>query len=223
MQEPAANVLVFGSQALNFNATSLKNLRDKLLSDPMNEWALSALSTLPETVASLAAEIPRLQPLANSETLKLLVKAVHGGTIPSTLFPLPNALLSPLVVTSQLVDYTAYLKTLSPDLDDVDRIPLSRGADAEILGLCTGFLSASAAAASATLGELQRQGSVSVQLAMLSGALVDAEDDGRETGQQSVSLSTSWAAASFADIEATMADYTDVCHGELNSDKTYSC
>ncbi|KAL6794006.1 thiolase-like protein [Trichoderma sp. SZMC 28012] len=123
------------------------------------------------------------------------------------LIPLPNILLSPLVVVSQLVDYVAFLKASEPNLTETSKLPIPSNTDAETLGLCTGLLSAFTVASAGSVADLQQYGAASVRLAMLSGALVDAENALREPGKQSTSFSVSWAAASSADVDAVLQKY----------------
>lgn len=82
-------------------------------------------------------------------------------------------------------------------------------AGAEALGLCTGILSAFAVASSKTLDDVQRYGAASVRLAMLSGALVDIEDDSHDAGHKATSFSVSWSASNLPleDAEALLREH----------------
>ncbi|KKO97819.1 hypothetical protein THAR02_10073 [Trichoderma harzianum] len=124
-------------------------------------------------------------------------------------YPLPNILLSPLVVVSQLVDYVAFLKASEPNLTETLKLPIPSNTGAETSGLCTGLLSAFAVASAGSVAHLQQYGAASVRLAMLSGALVDAENALREPGKQSTSFSVSWTAASSADVDAALQKYAE--------------
>lgn len=215
----ASQIFVFGPQALSFNATSFESLHGKLHSDPLHSWALDALSTLPETLASASKEAPKLQQTNGLKAPEALRKALQTGHVEPDFFPLPNILLSPLVVVSQLVDYVAFLKASEPNLTETSKLPIPSNTDAETLGLCTGLLSAFAVASAGSVADLQRYGAASVRLAMLSGALVDAENALREPGKQSTSFSVSWAAASSADVDAVLQKYAEVSYpiiGSLN-------
>ncbi|KAK0762039.1 hypothetical protein N5P37_004839 [Trichoderma harzianum] len=205
----ASQIFVFGPQALSFNATSFESLHSKLHSDPLHSWALDALSTLPETLASVSKEAPKLQQTNGLKALEALRKALQTGHVQPDLIPLPNILLSPLVVVSQLVDYVAFLKASEPNLTETSKLPIPSSADAETLGLCTGLLSAFAVASAGSVADLQQYGAASVRLAMLSGALVDAENALREPGKQSTSFSVSWAAASSTDVDAVLQKYAE--------------
>lgn len=207
---PESKIFVFGPQALSFNALSFKNLHAKLDRDDLLDWALDVLSTLPKTLTSLATEIPKLRVIDERKALEALVKAMRTGELSADVFPLPNVLLSPLVVIAQLAEYMAYIKAVEPTLNTTAPISTSITTNAETLGLCTGILSAVAVASSATIADLKRHGAASVRLAVLSGALVDAEDASRDTEKKSVSFSASWAAASLEDLEAILQKYPEV-------------
>lgn len=94
----SSKMFVFGPQALGFDAASLERLRAKLTSEPQLEWALDALSTLPATLSSLATAYPEMRLIDVQKRLGALVAALRTGEIQQGLFPLNNALLSPLVV-----------------------------------------------------------------------------------------------------------------------------
>lgn len=207
---PESKIFVFGPQALSFNALSFKSLHAKLDRDDLLDWALDVLSTLPKTLTSLATEIPKLRVIDERRALEALVKAMRTGELSADIFPLPNVLLSPLVVIAQLAEYMAYIKAVEPTLNTTAPISTSITTNAETLGLCTGILSAVAVASSATIADLKRHGAASVRLAVLSGALVDAEDASRDTEKKSVSFSASWAAASLEDLEAILQKYPEV-------------
>ena len=120
----------------------------------------------------------------------------------------PNIVLTPLCVISQLAAYNRYLglsHTDSGGRQDTKAHPL---ANTETAGFCTGLLAALAVSLSATQTELERHGATAVRLAMLIGAIVDAQDalDGGST-----SFSTVWRKPEgFHTLEKTLQDYHDV-------------
>ena len=204
-----SKIFIFGPQALGFDAASFKSLRAKLYSDPLQSWSLDVLSTLPTTLASLSTSITKPELADMQKQLESLIKALQTGEVAPDFFPLSNILLSPLVVVSQLTDYLAFIKAVEPALEDTAQIPASIDSEAETLGLCTGILSAFAVASSATIEDLQRYGAVSVRLAMLSGALVDAEDALHDPGRKSTCFSVSWVGASLTGLEAALQEYPE--------------
>jgi hypothetical protein len=102
---------------------------------------------------------------------------IRLGDLPDNLYPLPNVLLTPLVVIFQLTQYSNFLKQLYPDITPDEQLPYTYSHSTETVGLCTGLLSAAAVASSRTLRELASHGAVAVRLAMALGAVVDAGDD----------------------------------------------
>ncbi|OAQ66822.1 hybrid PKS/NRPS enzyme [Pochonia chlamydosporia 170] len=204
-----SKLFVFGPQALSFNAISFESLLAKLHREDLSTWALDVISTLPATLTSLSTEVPKLLEIDVKQLFDPLIKALRTGELPANCYPLPNALLSPLVVISQLADYRALIRATEPSLDTSARIPAQIIADAETLGLCTGVLTAFAVASSATIADLLHHGAVSTRLAMISGALVDADDASNEEGKKSTSFSASWAAASLEHLNATLQKYPE--------------
>lgn len=109
------------------------------------------------------------------QLLEELKAGVRTGDITPCRFPLLNILLSPMVVLGHLIEYTAFVRGVNPNLADNEPLPSSVTAETEILGLCTGVLSAFAVGSSSTLAELAHYGAIAVRLSMLVGALVDVE------------------------------------------------
>ena len=169
-------LFLFGPQALTFNVEAFNTLRTQLQQKTHHEWALDAIKGLPQHFSSASEAVPKLRYVNGVTTLEDLNKWLCGEEIPTASFPLPNLLLSPLVVIAQLSQYSAFLKAALPDLSETQALPKSVKESTETFGLCTGMLSAFAVGCSTSLAELQRYGAVAVRLAMLIGALVDAEE-----------------------------------------------
>ena len=191
MSDPISDpkVLVFGPQALTFDVQSFNNIRIQLQETLHYRWTLDTVAALPNDWNTLSKSVTKLQKLDGGKLLKDLNEWLDGGKIPQSSFPLPNILLSPLVVIAQLTQYSAFLKAALPDLLDTQELPTSIKTSTETLGLCTGTLSAFAVACSSSMAELQHYGAVAVRLAMLVGALVDAEE---APSNKSMSFSASW-------------------------------
>lgn len=189
---PARKILLFGPQALSFDIESFNKLRIQLYEAPGNHWILDTVSTLSGIWGTLIKDVPRLQHFGGEQLLQKLSEALNTGTLLPSLFPLPNVLLTPLVVIAHLVQYSAFLKAALPDIADTDELPPSMTNGTETLGLCTGMLSMFAVGCSSNLAKLQYYGPVAIRLAMLIGALVDAEDASSDLDGSSVSLSVLW-------------------------------
>jgi hypothetical protein len=206
----AHRVLLFGSQALAVDNKACHKLSTQL-QNKSNAWALDALSDLPSFWNELAQRIPKLQSSNGGKLLDGLNEAVRTCNIPESLFPLPNVLLSPLTVIVQLTQYSAFLKAALHDLNDVSELSSSITNSTQTSGLCTGILSAFAAGCASTLAELQEYGTTAVRLAMLAGALVDADESSPESGGASVSFSVSWkSSGSFNSVHDIIKKFPEV-------------
>lgn len=208
---PARKVFLFGPQALAFDINLFTKLRIHLHEAPGNSWALDSVSELPSFWRSLVKHVPKLQHLNGEQLLQDLHRGLQTGNISESLFPLPNILLSPLVVIAQLTQYSAFLRAALPGLADTDDLPPSITDGTETLGLCIGILSSFAVACSSNLANLQRYGAVAVRLSMLVGALVDAEEKSPGSNGSSMSFSVSWSGAvSSASVSQVLDRFPDV-------------
>ena len=209
MSNPKA--FVFGSQAIPFTIESFNSLSIELKEAAHYQWILDAVATLPSDWNSIFSSVPKLQHSKGKKQLEDLNEWLRGGEVSQSSFPLPNVLLSPLVVIVQLTQYSAFIKSALPDLSDTDELPASLRASTETLGLCTGMLSAFAAACSSSLVELQQNGAVALRLAMLIGALVDVDDVSPDSEGESTSFSVSWnSAESEAAVKELLKRYPEV-------------
>ena len=190
--KPNPRILVFGPQALDFDVGSFNMLRSQLQEIPQYEWVLRTVTALPSDWINLSSSITKFQYSNGKKLLEDLNEWLRGGEVPQSSFPLPNILLSPLTVIAQLIQHSAFFKAAFPDFPDTRELPASIQATTETLGLCTGTLSAFAAACSSSLGELQHHGAVAVRLAMLVGALVDTAEVSPNSEGKSTSFSVSW-------------------------------
>lgn len=189
---PGTKVLLFGPQALGLDAESASQLRQTLLSTPGLSWLLDTIAELPGHWESLAKAVPSLQPLPGAELLQDLANWLKTGHFSQASFPLPNVLLTPLVVVTHLAQYLKFLELIQPDSPEGRDLHASLQRDAETLGLCSGLLSAAALSCSADQVQLQHYGAVAVRLAMMVGALVDAQDVSVDGHGGSKSFSVAW-------------------------------
>ncbi|KAJ5608144.1 type I iterative polyketide synthase [Penicillium hordei] len=199
-------VFLFGPQALAFDTKLFTTLHSHLY----DSWALDALSELPIIWESLVKQVPKLQHVEGQRLLRELHRGLQTGSLPDSLFPLPNILLSPLVVIVQLTQYLAFVRSGLPGLGDTDEIPQSVLETSESLGLCTGILSAFAVSCASSLAKVQQYGAVAVRLSMLVGALVDAEEASPDTGSPAMSFSMSWNALESRDsVDEVLAEFPE--------------
>ncbi|KAK3291690.1 polyketide synthase [Chaetomium fimeti] len=186
-------VLIFGSQILSFDAGSGRKLRDRVVNDPALAWAPSVIRELPGLWKVISESLPSLRALPGEALLKCLEEWMGTGVIPETAYPLPNVVLTPLVVLFHLAQYSRMFSSSNPAFDLYD-IPLFTST--EFLGLCTGILGAAAAAASSRREDLQHFSPIAVRLAMVIGAIVDAKD--RSEGEAR-SISVGWSTPPLGD------------------------
>ena len=177
-----ADALLFGSQALTFDLESFKRLRITLLESSNHLWILETLEELPDLWERAIQSIPSLQDFPGANLFRTLNGCLSKEEVPEDLFPLPNVLLTPLVVIVHLTQYQRFIEKSKYSFKDSDKA----------IGLCTGLLSAQVVASSKTREDFQEQGRVALRLAMLVGALVDAQDTKIDKIGDSKSFSVAW-------------------------------
>lgn len=186
-----STVLLFGPQALSFDGGTFRSLVSTLSSTSNQRWVLATIEELPHHWNTLSKELPHLSAVPGETLLHDMLGWFRDGTMPThTPLPLPNILLSPLVVVAQLVQYTEYLQLRHPESTD-DNLFTPSMSNTETLGFCTGILSALVVSCSTNQAQFARYGATAVRLAVLIGGIVDAQDIRDEFGE-SRSLATVW-------------------------------
>lgn len=185
-------LLLFGPQALSFSEESVSQLRIALLGLPMNQWILDTVAGLPGHWTDVSETNPSIRVTHGAVLLQDLTDWLGTGKFSQASFPLPNILLTPLVVITHLVQYLGYLDSIQPGSDNREDHHGVFKNDVETLGFCTGFLSALAVSSSANQVELEQHGAVVIRLAMLIGAVVDARDNAAGPHDISKSFSLAW-------------------------------
>jgi acyl transferase domain-containing protein/nucleoside-diphosphate-sugar epimerase/SAM-dependent methyltransferase/acyl carrier protein len=217
-------VLVFGPQALSFNQQSLANLQKALSGGAVQQhkWILDTVAELPSYWAALTDKLPEIADAIPGEKLLADLQSSLGATplddrlddggnqgLQAQDDNLPNTVLTPLVVLTQLTEYMRYLELnqhgngngsgngstawADPQTNLLNQVG-SRPRKVETLGFCTGLLSAFAVASAQNQTEFEKYGAVALRLAMLIGALIDAhEARSRQLGHgASRSYATAW-------------------------------
>ncbi|KAE8146578.1 hypothetical protein BDV25DRAFT_143578 [Aspergillus avenaceus] len=193
-------ILLFGPQALAFDEKSFSELRDTVLNDAQNRWVIDAVSQLPARWESFVERFPKLKAIDGSQMLQNLNNWLSTGQITSAARTLPNVLLSPLVVISQLTQYIKYLQLTHPDATKSDDI-YSITANAEAIGFCTGQLSALTVSSATNQAQFEQNATTAVLLATLVGGFVDAQEIAGQY-KESKSFATVWNSPS-AKVEMT--------------------
>lgn len=207
---PASTVFIFGPQALSFQQDSFIKLRSQL-QEHGSRWLLDAMLGLSRFWPALVKDVPVLQHVEGQTLLEELATALDTGELDKLHFPLPSSLLSPLVVVTQLLQYVAFLKAGLPKLADTDELPPILMERTEVLGLCIGLLPAMAVNCASNLAQLQHHGANAVRLAMLAGALIDAEQASPDSEGSATSFSVSWTGTETnSTLEKLLAEFPEV-------------
>jgi acyl transferase domain-containing protein/thioester reductase-like protein/acyl carrier protein/SAM-dependent methyltransferase len=207
----ATTILLFGSQIEKLNKESLDEIQSTLQDGPAREWILKTTAELPDYWDTLAKQIPEITDALGAKGKPLLAhlhawvqqipSGNEGGDFMRELEALPSVVLSPLVVLTQLTQYRQYLelqRKASNALAETDiHAKLVGQNKASTLGFCMGLLGAFAIACAHTANEVDEYGAVAVRLAMVGGALIDAQDEwSKKEGQgPSKSFATAWRTA----------------------------
>lgn len=191
-------VVVFGPQSLNLDPQAVHDLRKRLLHDPELFWAIDVLRDLVQYWPSLVSSLPQLHHLDGGKLLQEIAQWIQIGRADLLTWPLPNILLTPLVVIQHMVDFRHRVHLGAQALGDAHPSRFQPnsgvlGGFSEVSGLCTGLLSAAAVSASTNEMSLAHHGTIAVRLAMLIGAVVDAQDMSLVESERAMSSSVSWS------------------------------
>ncbi|RAL11872.1 uncharacterized protein BO97DRAFT_470718 [Aspergillus homomorphus CBS 101889] len=181
-------VLLFGCQALHFDAKDFQHLRRVILDDPENRWVLDVLAELPVYWRTAAKYRPALQALPGEQQLRDLNQWIRTGKVADHHFPLPYLQHAPLLMITHLTQFSRYLQTTHPEYAAHGVVDAESSSVVEIVGFSFGFLSAAVASAVANQSQLQKYGAVGIRLATLLGALGDMH----ESTEKFTSLTTVW-------------------------------
>jgi hypothetical protein len=197
---PASLGLIFGPQAMSFDLNTFTTLRTKLVENRRGQWAIDAIAALPAQWTAVSGNITILKQYDAGKFLQNLNEWLKTGRVPLTEIPFRNVLLAPLVVTDHLTSYLEFLQSAFPDLSDDQELPASAKDSLETLGLSLGTLSAFAVSSSSTVSEVKKHGAIAITLAMLVGAVGDAEDLSRVPEERALSFSAFWKSTELHDL-----------------------
>ena len=158
----------------------------------MNQWILDTVAGLPGHWIDVSENNPSIRVAHGTVVLQDLTDWLSTGKFSQASFPLPNILLTHLVVITHLVEYLGYLDSIQPGSDNREDHHEVFKNDVETLGFCTGLLSALVVSSSANQVDLEQQGARVIRLAILFGAVVDARDNGAGPHEISKSFSLAW-------------------------------
>ncbi|TGJ84467.1 hypothetical protein E0Z10_g4327 [Xylaria hypoxylon] len=167
----ASTVLLFGSLALSFDATAFHRLRTTVTGTSSLTWLFDTLSNLADDCEVVFTAVPRLKQVHTRDQLIDVRDALSTGRSLRVVGRLSNTVLIPLVVASQLAQYMILLEH-----DGITHEEYATKKDGEVLGLCTGLLSAFAVGGSHSHTDLERYGAAAVRLGLLVGLAIDLGD-----------------------------------------------
>ncbi|GIK04405.1 type I iterative polyketide synthase [Aspergillus viridinutans] len=189
---PSTLTLLFGPQDPDIDIRHLTALRTALLETSHLQWMVNLLVKLPQEWSTISAAHPELQAFRGRKYLDTLSEWVRRGELSQELFPLPNILVTPLVIATQLVQYTKFVEQMNPNITREDSLKSVLKVNTETAGLCSGLLSSAAVASSGSLAELETHGAAAIRMATAIGALVDAADSEDEDGDKWQSVAVGW-------------------------------
>lgn len=200
--EREAAILLFGSQVESFTKESLVDIQKTLQDGPSRQWILDTLEGLPSYLDALSNKVPEITDVIITSGKRLLSDLVtrlrhtlenRTDDLTFEFASLPSVLLSPLVVLTQMVQYRQYLTLFQQhgkgEAAADPQAALVGQKKSSTLGFCMGLLGAYAVATSSNQTELDKYGAVAVRLALVGGALIDAQQE----RNPSKSYATAWS------------------------------
>lgn len=211
-----SSILLFGPHVGTFTKQSMNKLVRPLSRSAHRDWILDTIAGLPDYWDALTDKIPNIGgSIPGRRQLADLDSWLRHGAVDAAqdggANNLPSIVVGPLVVFIQLTQYWRYLDLTRPDnvgetgdlqAELVARQKQQGPAKVESLGFCAGLLAAFAVASAGNRDEFHKYGAVAVRLAMLVGALIDAQevwDKGQTDKGGSVSYAVGWRGQKQAD------------------------
>lgn len=212
-----STVLVFGPQALAFNQDSFRDLSNAIVNSPALGWVSNVVAELPELFIQLSNESPDLGTIPGAVLLQSMSQQLKNGDLESITqdTSLPSIVLTPLCVISHLAAYTKYIEWRQNESGgeawkkkEEDCLNTT-----QVVGFCTGLLAALVVSLSQDLKDFQKHGATAIRLAMLIGAVVDAED--AKNGNSGSFSAASKTQDGLTTIEQIVEEYPDVSDQRL--------
>ncbi|KAK7992234.1 protein required for conidial pigmentation [Apiospora saccharicola] len=188
-------LLVFGPQAPSFKAEDIQKLRSVSGQDKHTSWISKIVAELPDLWGAFEEKFPEYSITEGKRKLQDLHQWIVAGNIPNDVPQLPNLVLSPLVVMSQIVELLSnrYQEPTTVDTGPSDaRYFLAR--TKATVGFCTGIFGALAFSLSNSEDELHDYISRVIRISMLVGGVVDSQEHRSPLGGWRA-LSVAWKTA----------------------------
>lgn len=190
-------VLLFGPQALAYTPSMFNDLRGAVWEKAEWGWLLDTISSLPDCWDAFATQFPqfKIKTVDGKKQLQELHDSFKTGVMTAAGAPLPNIVLSPLVVIGHLVDYIRYRQNNRHQVNGA-------------LGFCTGLLSAFTVALSKDKADIQKYGANAIRLAVLIGGIVDGQDSAHPDGP-SIALATAWNSTTEGELQRILKNHPE--------------
>ena len=202
-------VLLFGPQALSLHKYWLDQLKSDIIGNAENGWIIDVVAQLPTYLQTFLEKSSKFRMVPAVKLIEDLNDWISIGktSLPSS--HLPNVILSPLIVLSQLTQYSKYLKLAQGEEQNAYA---AHSQQTEVVGFCTGLLSALAVSSAGDQAQFQQYGAVAVRLAALIGAFVDGQDAlGGQGGSKS--FATAWNSnQTKTEMTRIMQQFPEVIH-----------
>ncbi|KAF3480536.1 polyketide synthase [Arthroderma uncinatum] len=180
MENTRKSLLIFGSQ-IAYSEKAVNDIKTTLQNKLSRQWVLDTLAGLPKYWDALAEELPKITDAIGSHRRQLLedlgpwLESTGNKTLGVQGNALPGVAFVPLIVLQQLTEYRRYLQASNEGGNSDPQVALTANKPPAV-GFCVGLLGDYAVASAHNIEELDKYGAVAVRLAMLAGALSDAQD-----------------------------------------------
>ncbi|EAQ83182.1 hypothetical protein CHGG_09586 [Chaetomium globosum CBS 148.51] len=224
----ASTLILFGPGVMTLDEPYFNRIFTCIKDDAHHsQWALHAAEDLESCWDSLCKSIPKLQRVDGRKHARTLADWLRAGTIPpgSTVANLPNAILGPLVLLAQLIEYIQHLKSVNgTERGFLKWMP--PGPQTEAVGCCLGCFSAIVVSGSSSWAQFCHNAAAALRVMFVICALSDAQDSPDETGP-STCLNAFWRGTQSAStlttaLEAYPNAYVAVLYDENRATITTS-
>ena len=216
---PAARtLLLFGPGAMSFDEPYFCRIISFVKGDAASQWALHAIEDVETCWDSICESISKLQRTSGIDHAQKLAEWLRTGVITpqSSVTDLPNAILGPLVIIAQLVEYLQHVKSTSQSgLGDGQGFQVPSRPQTETVGCCLGVFSALVVSSSSSWAQFYHNAAAVLRTVFVLGALSDAQD-ATDVAGPSTSLIAFWRGGqSVSDLKKALDKYPEVSFGLL--------
>ncbi|GKZ29823.1 type I Iterative Polyketide synthase (PKS), partial [Aspergillus brasiliensis] len=188
MEQPA--LVIFGPQTSWPSSSTAERIRRDLIDEPSLAPFADAIRKIPELWTSLVEVEPRLRRTEGRRNLELLRDWVETGSFPRRDGPddiLSNGFATPFTVIAQSIEYWRCVSR-----GGLQSLPSRSEAGLALEGMCTGFLTAIAAAVSKDSAEFFSMAAVALRLAACIGIFVDLNENSPDVTGEARALVVRW-------------------------------